>query len=63
MLRGQVPGTEYLAGQILKQVIYSAGANSKELLKTLAGALEPTSTDKNDADSKGYPKTRLASAY
>lgn len=53
MLRGQVPGTEYLAGQILKQVIYSAGANSKELLKTLAGALEPTSTDKNDADSKG----------
>lgn len=53
MLRGQVPGTEYLAGQILKQVIYSAGANSKELLKTLAGALESTSTDKNDADSKG----------
>ena len=53
MLRGQVPGTEYLAGQILKQVIYSAGANSRELLKTLAGALEPTSTDKNDADSKG----------
>ena len=53
MLRGQVPGTEYLAGQILKQVIYSAGANSKELLKALAGALEPTSTDKNDADSKG----------
>lgn len=53
MLRGQVPGTEYLAGQILKQVIYSAGANSKELLKTLAGALESTSTDKNDADNKG----------
>ena len=53
MLRGQVPGTEYLAGQILKQVIYSAGANSRELLKTLAGALEPTSTDKNDANSKG----------
>ena len=53
MFRGQVPGTEYLAGQILKQVIYSAGANSRELLKTLAGALEPTSTDKNDADSKG----------
>lgn len=60
MFRGQVPGTEYLAGQILRQVIYSAGANSKAILSDLAQALEPTSTEKNDADSKGADKMSKA---
>lgn len=53
MFRGQVSGTEYLAGQLLRQVIYSAGANSKTMLANLAQALEPTSTEKKDADDKG----------
>ena len=54
MLRGQVSGTEYLAGQLLRQVVYSAGTNGKAILASLAKALEPTSTEKNAADSKGY---------
>lgn len=54
MLRGQVSGTEYLAGQLLRQVVYSAGANGKAILASLAKALEPTSTEKNAADGKGY---------
>ena len=53
MLRGQISGTEYLAGQILRQVIDSAGSNSKSLLVKLADALKPTSTEEKSTDDKG----------
>lgn len=53
MFRGQVPGTEYLAGKILRQVIRSAAGEGPELLSKLANALAPTSTEKNDASEKG----------
>jgi hypothetical protein len=53
MFRGQVPGTEYLAGKILRQVIRSAAGEGPELLSRLADALAPTTSEKNDASEKG----------
>ena len=53
MFRGQVPGTEYLAGKILRQVIRSAAGEGKQILNQLADALAPTTTEKNDASEKG----------
>lgn len=52
MLRGQISGTEYLAGQILRQVIDSAGSNSKSLLVKLADALKPASTEEKNTKEK-----------
>ena len=53
MFRSQVASADYLAGQILRQVISSAIAKGASFLQDLADSMSEESTEKKDASKKG----------